>query len=119
MKKITSTNQKIIIDLFNKILISYIPKNALLKCCRFCIFRRFINTRKDRKIIKNISYKEIDSSSIFSSIVNELINYLKNDKQLVDDKFRRKVFIVDKKNAEYRCLLLFSCTRLSILLYFT
>lgn len=97
MKKITSTNQKIIIDLFNKILISYIPKNALLKCCRFCIFRRFINTRKDRKIIKNISYKEIDSSSIFSSIVNELINYLKNDKQLVDDKFRRKVFIVDKK----------------------
>ena len=89
------SEKKIIIDCFDKILVSYCDGDFLV-CCEECIRGRFINTRKDRVRLRNANTTGLKCDKIFDSLVNSLISLLKEDKRLLDEFNRRKVFIIDK-----------------------
>lgn len=94
-EKAKISEKKIIIDCFDKILVSYCDGVSLI-CCEECIRSRFINTRKDRTYLRQAVNLEPRCDKIFDSLVNSLISLLKEDKRLQDEFNRRKVFIVDK-----------------------
>ena len=89
------SEKKIIIDCFDKILVSYCDGVSLV-CCEECIRSRFINTRKDRANLRNANTTGLKCDKIFDSLVNSLISLLREDKRLLDEFNRRKVFIIDK-----------------------
>lgn len=89
------SEKKIIIDCFDKILVSYCDGVSLV-CCEECIRSRFINTRKDRTCLRIAETTGLKCDKIFDSLVNSLISLLKEDKRLLDEFNRRKVFIIDK-----------------------
>ena len=86
---------EIIIDYYDKILISYVSSSEE-KCCRECLLKRFINTRKDRIFISKKDNYKLNEESIYVNIISELITYLKSCLDLIDKYGRRKVFILDK-----------------------
>ncbi len=86
----------IIIDYFNKILISYIEGHNA-KGCRECLLKRFINTRKDRLYVKNNQYY-CRNIQLYESIVSGIIDKLKDDDELIDLNGRRAFYIFDKLN---------------------
>lgn len=85
----------IVINSFDKLIISYADDENTV-CCKECIRRRFITTRKDRANIES----HIDDSCevIFSTAVSVLTELLRNDAGLVDELNRRKAFILDKND---------------------
>ena len=89
------SEKKIVIDCFDKILVSYCDGVSLI-CCEECIKSRFINTRKDRTCLRQVVDLEVRCDKIFDNLVNSLIALLKADKCLLDEFNRRKVFIIDK-----------------------
>ena len=89
------SEKKIIIDCFDKILVSYCDGVSLV-CCEECIRSRFINTRKDRANLRSANTTGLKCDKIFDSLVNSLISLLREDKRLLDEFNRRKVFIIDK-----------------------
>ena len=89
------SEKKIIIDCFDKILVSYCD-GVSLGCCEECIRSRFINTRKDRTRLRIAETTGLKCDKIFDRLVNSLISLLKEDKRLLDEFSRRKVFIIDK-----------------------
>ena len=86
---------EIIIDYYDKVLISYISDSEE-KCCRECLLKRFINTRKDRIFTSQKDNYQLNKESIYINIISELITYLKSCLDLIDKYGRRKVFILDK-----------------------
>ncbi len=87
--------KKIIIDCFDKILVSYCDGGCSV-CCEECIKTRFINTRKDRASLMRCRNTDLKCGQIFDGLINSLISLLKEDKFLIDEFQRRKVFIIDK-----------------------
>lgn len=63
-------DNKIILNCFDNILISF-SEHENDKCCRQCILKRFINTRKDRVSIKNATLKNIEKN--FEPVVENVI----------------------------------------------
>lgn len=95
-----SLAENVIIDYFDKILISYIdPTSENNKGCGFCLLERFINTRKDRSFVKNPNLNDnYKMDSPFENLAYLLIENLKRDKKLVDKYKRRKYYVIDKNN---------------------
>ena len=89
------SEKKIIIDCFDKILVSYCDGVSSI-CCENCIKSRFLNTRKDRANLRAFHNADLKSSPIFDNLIDSLISLLKKDKKLLDSYNRRKVFIIDK-----------------------
>ena len=89
------TRGRIVINCFDKILVSY-SDGVVSTCCEECIKKRFINTRKDRVNIRMACKSGCDR--IFDTTVNALVSLLEEDDELIDVFGRRKVFIVDKNN---------------------
>lgn len=85
---------EIVIEYFNKILISYITEDNP-KGCRKCLLKRFINTRKDRIYVKKKQYNS-GNIQLFDSIINGIVEKLEEDANLIDSKGRRKFYIFDK-----------------------
>ena len=86
-------DNKIILNCFDNILISF-SEHENDKCCRQCILKRFINTRKDRVSIKNATLKNIEKN--FEPVVENVIDLLRKDDHLTDEYNRRKVYILNK-----------------------
>lgn len=91
-------NNLIVLDCFDKILISYAyEKND--KCCSNCIQERFINTRKDRVYLKSLNIKNKIPDAYKKCIIS-IGCILKNDSKLIDEYERRKVYFLDKNTLE-------------------
>ena len=89
------SEKKIVIDCFDKILVSYCDGVSSI-CCNHCIKSRFISTRKDRTNIKRFYDLDLKCDQMFDNLINSLVSLLKKDKRLMDEYNRRKVFIIDK-----------------------
>lgn len=97
-KEINNFDDDIIVDYFDKVLVSSL-NNKNLKGCKKCLLERFINTRKDRIFVqqsnKNVNYKKFD---LFEHLISKMLDFIKDDEQLVDNFGRRKFLILDKNN---------------------
>lgn len=89
---------RIVLNSFDKLIISYTNEINDI-CCKECIRRRFINTRKDRVNIE--THFDNSCEPIFSKVASALVELLKSDRGLVDELNRRKVFILDKTNLSF------------------
>lgn len=91
-------SNSIIIDCFNKILISY-ATDVNTKGCINCLLQRFLLTRKDRLFIKHTNLnKNYKNSNLFQKLINSLLNSLKSSDDLIDEFGRRKFYIFDKNS---------------------
>lgn len=92
------TTEPIVVDCFDKILISYI-KDDNTKGCMNCLSKRFILTRKDRLFIKEINFnRNYQNLNLFQELIDELLSVLKNSDDLIDQFGRRKFYILDKND---------------------
>lgn len=96
MKMQVKEKGPLIIDYFDKVLVSYIAEGND-KGCRKCLTKRFLNTRKDRLYVKKNRY-DSQSTPLYDNVINGMADKLKNDSELIDSKGRRKVYIFDKNS---------------------
>ena len=88
----------IVIDYFDKILVSYVAQEHM-KGCKHCLLSRFLNTRKDRTLVKNRNQnKNYRSNHMFQKLTSLLAAALEKDNRLLDEFGRRKFYLLDKNS---------------------